>query len=205
MASNQPAPTFAVLPGQQQHQQQAPAYSQVPPPQHHRQQQQQQQQHYQHYQQQEQPPSQPGYNPSYPPQQQQQQRPPPQQQQQVTPPHSGGAVLPQPPPVLMQPKNRTPNVKARLDDQPLMTRTPDEETEDGRLRNREAVAKIRETWIYKQVRARQNEFTQYRKVCNVYGRLAEVWIVFSRDEGAGALSVSVLILDSSVPIMVDDF
>jgi hypothetical protein len=156
MASNQPAPTFAVLPGQQQ----APAYSQ-----HY----QQQQQHYQqHYQQQQQP--QPGYNPSYPPQQQQQRPPPPpqqqQQQQQVTPPHSGGAVLPQPP-VLLQPKNRTPNVKARLDDQPLMTRTPDEETEDGRLRNREAVAKIRETWIYKQVRARQDEFTQYRKVCTV--------------------------------------
>jgi hypothetical protein len=46
-----------------------------------------------------------------------------------------------------------------------MPRTPDEETEDGRLRNREAVAKIRDTWIYKQVRARQDEFTQYRKVC----------------------------------------
>jgi hypothetical protein len=172
MASNQPAPTFAVLPGQQQ--QQAPAYSQAPPPQ------QQHQQQQQHYQQQQQPPSQPGYNPSYPPQQQQ--RPPPQQQQQqqqqqVTPPHSGGAVLPQPP-VLLQPKIRTPNVKARLDDQPLMTRTPDEETEDGRLRNREAVAKIRETWIYKQVRARQDEFTQYRKVCNICGRLTDVWSVF---------------------------
>jgi hypothetical protein len=70
--------------------------------------------------------------------------------------------------MLLQPKKtRTPNVKARLDDQPLMTRSPDEETEDGRLRNREAVAKIRETWIYKQVRARQDEFTQYRKVCNI--------------------------------------
>jgi hypothetical protein len=158
MASNQPAPTFAVLPGQQQHQQQAPAYSQAPPPQ---QQHQQHQQHYQQQQQQQQP--QPGYNPSYPPQQQH--RPPQQQQQQVTPPHSGGPVLSQPP-VLLQPKSSNPNVKARLEDQPLMTRTPDEETEDGRLRNREAVAKIRETWIYKQVRARQDEFTQYRKVCH---------------------------------------
>jgi hypothetical protein len=181
MDSNQPNPTFAILPGQQQqippdgfphHQQQAPAYSQAP---------QQQQQHYQ-----QQPPSQPGYSPSYPPQQQQ--RSPPQQQQQqqqqVTPPHSGGAILPQPP-VLLQPKNRTPNVKARLDDQPLMTRTPDEETEDGRLRNREAVAKIRETWIYKQVRARQDEFTQYRKVCR---RMMQSYVELKSPAKMGVLS-----------------
>jgi hypothetical protein len=47
-----------------------------------------------------------------------------------------------------------------------MSQTPDEETPDGRIRNREAVAKIRDTWIYKQVRERQDEFTNYRKVCS---------------------------------------
>jgi len=44
----------------------------------------------------------------------------------------------------------------------LVTRTPDEETEDGRIRNREAATKIRDAWIYKQIRLRQDEFTQYR-------------------------------------------
>jgi len=37
----------------------------------------------------------------------------------------------------------------------IVTRTPDEETEDGRIRNREAATKIRDAWIYKQIRARQ--------------------------------------------------
>ena len=46
----------------------------------------------------------------------------------------------------------------------LVTRTPDEETEDGRIRNKEAATKIRDAWIYKQIRARQDEFTQYRTV-----------------------------------------
>lgn len=46
----------------------------------------------------------------------------------------------------------------------LTTRTPDEETEDGRIRNREAATKIRDAWIYQQIRARQDEFTQYRTV-----------------------------------------
>lgn len=58
-------------------------------------------------------------------------------------------------------KSRT---KTTIDEKVLLTRTPDEETSDGRIRNREAVQKIRDTWIYKQVRARQDEFTQYRKV-----------------------------------------
>lgn len=47
----------------------------------------------------------------------------------------------------------------------MKTTLPDEETEEGRVNNREAVKKIRDTWIYKQVRARQAEFTQYRQVC----------------------------------------
>lgn len=55
-------------------------------------------------------------------------------------------------------------VKTNMDQDVLLTRTPDEETADGRIRNKEAVQKIRETWIYKQVRARQDEFTQYRQV-----------------------------------------
>jgi hypothetical protein len=55
---------------------------------------------------------------------------------------------------------------SNLEDRVLVTRTPDEETEDGRIRNKEAVRKIRDTWIYKQVRARQDEFTQYRQVCD---------------------------------------
>ena len=54
--------------------------------------------------------------------------------------------------------------KNALEDRVLVPRTPDEETEDGRIHNKEAVRKIRDTWIYKQVRARQDEFTQYRQV-----------------------------------------
>eukprot|EP00545_Synedropsis_sp_CCMP1620_P006920 CAMPEP_0119015632 /NCGR_PEP_ID=MMETSP1176-20130426/11335_1 /TAXON_ID=265551 /ORGANISM="Synedropsis recta cf, Strain CCMP1620" /LENGTH=725 /DNA_ID=CAMNT_0006968941 /DNA_START=52 /DNA_END=2225 /DNA_ORIENTATION=+ len=52
--------------------------------------------------------------------------------------------------------------RSSLEDTMLTTRTPDEETEDGRIRNREAATKIRDAWIYKQIRARQDEFTQYR-------------------------------------------
>jgi hypothetical protein len=54
--------------------------------------------------------------------------------------------------------------RTSLEDKMLTTRTPDEETEDGRIRNREAATKIRDAWIYKQIRARQDEFTQYRTV-----------------------------------------
>jgi len=54
--------------------------------------------------------------------------------------------------------------RTSLEDKILTTRTPDEETEDGRIRNREAATKIRDAWIYKQIRARQDEFTQYRTV-----------------------------------------
>ena len=46
----------------------------------------------------------------------------------------------------------------------LVTRTADEETEDGRIRNREAMAKIRDAWVYKQVRERVREFTEYKQV-----------------------------------------
>jgi hypothetical protein len=51
-----------------------------------------------------------------------------------------------------------------IDQNVLIPRVADEETSDGRIRNREAIQRIRETWIYKQVRSRQDEFTHYRKV-----------------------------------------
>lgn len=57
-----------------------------------------------------------------------------------------------------------------LEDDVLLTRTPDEETPDGRIRNREAMQKIRDAWIYKQVRNRQAEFTQYRSVRRYHHR-----------------------------------
>lgn len=57
-----------------------------------------------------------------------------------------------------------PSKGSALEDKMLTTRTPDEETEDGRIRNREAATKIRDAWIYKQIRAHQDEFTQYRTV-----------------------------------------
>jgi hypothetical protein len=55
--------------------------------------------------------------------------------------------------------------KKYLEDSVLLTRLPDDESEDGRLRNTEAIGYIREAWIGKQVRQRQAEFTTYRNVC----------------------------------------
>lgn len=51
-----------------------------------------------------------------------------------------------------------------LEDSVLVTQTADEETPDGRIYNREAVKKIRDAWIFKEVRSRQREFTQYKPV-----------------------------------------
>ena len=45
----------------------------------------------------------------------------------------------------------------------VANRAADEETVDGRIRNREAATKIRDAWIYKQIRSRQDEFTQYKQ------------------------------------------
>ncbi len=45
----------------------------------------------------------------------------------------------------------------------LASRAADVETEDGRISNREALTKIRDTWIYKQIRSRQDKFTQYKQ------------------------------------------
>jgi hypothetical protein len=84
---------------------------------------------------------------------------PPQQQgvKVVTPPPSGGV-----------PNLHSNNRLARMEDKVLVTRTADEETEDGRIRNKEAMAKIRDAWVYKQVRARVDEFTEYKQVRTVY-------------------------------------
>lgn len=77
------------------------------------------------------------------------------------PQFSAAPPTPQPAP----PKNAQGNKQiGNIEDEVLVPQAPDEETEDGRVRNREAIAKIRDIWIYKQVRARQDEFTQYRPV-----------------------------------------
>lgn len=105
-------------------------------------------------------------NASYPPQQQQFQGYPPPYNASVAPP-----VTQQQQAYPTTPQGGTPThsgpprrVKKKPEDNVLITRTPDQETEDGRIRNSEAAGKIRESWIYKQVRARRNEFTNYRKV-----------------------------------------
>lgn len=71
-------------------------------------------------------------------------------------------VTPPPPNAssVIHPKSRL----ARMEDKVLVTRTADEETEDGRIRNREAMAKIRDAWVYKQVRSRLQEFTNFQQV-----------------------------------------
>lgn len=51
----------------------------------------------------------------------------------------------------------------------VANRAADEEMEDGRIRNREAATKIRDAWIYKQIRARQDEFTQYKQARIFFG------------------------------------
>lgn len=57
-----------------------------------------------------------------------------------------------------------PPKKFAMEDHVLVAQGPDEEQEDGVIWNRDAVRKIRDTWIYKQVRLRQDEFTHYRTV-----------------------------------------
>lgn len=64
-----------------------------------------------------------------------------------------------------------------------MTRTADEETEDGRIRNKEAIAKIRDAWVYKQIRARVDEFTEYKQVSQS--------AVFRRQSSDGSLQTAV--------------
>ena len=49
----------------------------------------------------------------------------------------------------------------------VANRAADEEMEDGRIRNREAATKIRDAWIYKQIRARQVRVYFVYIVCGV--------------------------------------
>ena len=99
-------------------------------------------------------------------QQQQQQRQYPQRQQ-TAPPRSvsnmssvsqgtSAAAAAAPP--------ATPPTTQKAPTDPIIAdRAGDEETEDGRIRNKEAASKIRDAWIYKQIRARQDEFTTYQQ------------------------------------------
>ena len=113
---------------------------------------------------------------------------PPQQQvpatTTITPPPSGGLAAPVAPaptsgqtaPIPAAPNTATVSpVQTNKESKPreprdeaankvLVTRMADEETEDGRIRNREAMAKIRDAWVYKQVRGRVAEFTEYHQV-----------------------------------------
>lgn len=74
----------------------------------------------------------------------------------VTPPPPGTTAAP----VDVHRNNRM----ARMEDKVLVTRTADEQTEDGLIRNREAMTKIRDAWVYKQIRQRVDEFTEYKQV-----------------------------------------
>ena len=107
-------------------------------------------------------------------QQQQQQYPPPQllqqqqQQQQQQQPEARSVTSNDTPPGSIDHMYSTTawNLarKAHLDNQMLVTKTTDVETEDGRISNREAAEKIKDAWMYKQIRARRDEFTHYRQV-----------------------------------------
>lgn len=131
-----------------------PSFAMAPPPQ-----------------QQQQAPQQPG---GYPPQQQQQQpqgyAPRPELQQQHSYPGSdAGSVSSSsgPPSTTGSAAAAVPTEQPKkfaMEDHVLVAQGPDEETEDGVIRNRDAIRKIRDTWIYKQVRLRQDEFTHYRTV-----------------------------------------
>jgi hypothetical protein len=176
------------IPAQQQQQQQQPQYLQPPGAPYQQQQQQQipsQHQPPQYYQQQQQqqqlqqvpfgaqPPNQQliphhppstagGYGSGAPPPQppQQQQRP----AQHVTPPPSGNNTRAlSVPREVVTPKTKMSRI-AMMESKVLVTRTADEETEDGRIRNNEAIAKIRDAWVYKQIRERVDEFTDYKQV-----------------------------------------
>jgi hypothetical protein len=151
-------PYAAVLPGQQQQQQQAPAYSRAPPPQQHHQ----QQRHYQRQQQQHgslsriqscgvlrnsSDISSSSSSSS--------------SKQQMLPPHSGPFF---PASCLIKPgKHPPPNVKARLEDQPLMTRTPDERRRVGVSGTARPWPRFEKRGFTSKCEPGKTEFTQYRK------------------------------------------
>lgn len=96
------------------------------------------------------------------------QQPPAAQPAPTAPPQaplSGGVAVVSPPPSTGVPaKANKFNRIAQMEEKVLVTRTRDEETEDGRLVNKEALTKIRDAWVYKRVRSRVREFTTYRQV-----------------------------------------
>jgi Endonuclease/Exonuclease/phosphatase family len=99
------------------------------------------------------------------------------------PPAQNHSVPPPPPPP--PPPSSTTTVASNpakkivsLQDRVLVTNraSPDEESVDGRVYNREAAQRIRDAWIFTQVRSRQREFTQYKTVRGVIV-LAHVFII----------------------------
>ncbi|EJK59912.1 hypothetical protein THAOC_19817 [Thalassiosira oceanica] len=119
----------------------------------------------QHAQYQQTPPGRPGppqpfvSNAMQPQQPQPQQRPPTGQQQQQQQQQQASRAK------LSQRKSTVQNLTRKQTNSGIIVanRTLDEETEDGRIRNREASTKIRDAWIYRQIRARSDEFTQYKQ------------------------------------------
>jgi len=115
-------------------------------------------------------------------QQQQPQAPPLSQQQHGGHKHAASSSTPTPASSSAIPLQPVPKKKkvgpmgGSVEDVVLTTRTPDEETADGRIRNKEAIHKIRDAWIYKQVRNRQREFTQYRSVSRSIFGCSELWL-----------------------------
>lgn len=71
--------------------------------------------------------------------------------------------------ILGAPRKREKKKRSTAPEDVLITTTQsdEKETEDGHVYNPEAVSKIRECWLYKQTRARQEEFTQYQEVSSV--------------------------------------
>eukprot|EP00934_Nitzschia_sp_Nitz4_P002818 Nitzschia sp. Nitz4//scaffold85_size83877//58734//64309//NITZ4_005237-RA/size83877-processed-gene-0.128-mRNA-1//1//CDS//3329559161//2808//frame0 len=70
-----------------------------------------------------------------------------------------------------------------MEDRVLVTRTADEETEDGRVRNKEAMTKIRDAWVYKQIRNRVAEFTEFKQALCFCG----TWNVGAKSKDVEAL------------------
>ncbi|KAL7492095.1 hypothetical protein ACHAWT_001312 [Skeletonema menzelii] len=94
--------------------------------------------------------------------QQQQPQPPPQRQQ--PPPRAVSNISSTSHSSAAAPPATTPTTSHKAPTDPIIAdRAGDEETEDGRIRNKEAASKIRDAWIYKQIRARQDEFTTYQQ------------------------------------------
>ena len=94
----------------------------------------------------------------------QQQQPPTRSVSNISSTSHSSYSVPSTPPITSQRSPATPRPSNATNAGIIVAnRAGDEETEDGRIRNREAATKIRDAWIYKQIRARQDEFTQYKQ------------------------------------------